>query len=148
MSHQRTLARYQESQILTASREQLLLLTYDGLLRFLSRAERGIGERNYEEKHIGLSRAQALVLELYRTLDHGAAPEVGANLARLYSYLLGEMAAADADDDAGRLRAVIEIIAGLRATWAEAAQQTVGRSESCPPPMGSGGDNGTGGRSQ
>jgi len=128
MSQQRSLAKYQESQILTASREHLLLLTYDGLLRFLSRAARGIEDHNYEEKHIGLSRAQALVIELYRTLDHGAAPVIGANLARIYTYLVEEMAQADAHDDAARVHAVIAIVADLRNTWAEAAQHAAGQA--------------------
>jgi flagellar protein FliS len=122
MSHQRSLAKYQESQILTASREQLLLLTYDGLVRFLARAERGIREHDYAEKHIGLTRAQALVIELHGTLDHGAAPQVADNLARIYSYLLDQLALADAEDDLDRLQGVIGIVGELRTAWAEAAR--------------------------
>jgi flagellar protein FliS len=111
---------YQESQILTASREQLLLLTHDGVLRFLARARRGLERSDYHEKHVGLSRAQALIVELRRTLDFDAAPELAENLARIYGFLLEELARADASDDGARIARVMELVAELRATWAEA----------------------------
>jgi flagellar protein FliS len=124
MGQQRTLSRYQESQILNASREQLLLLTYDGLLRFLSRAERGIEAQDYDEKHIGFARAQAILLELHRTLDFSALPELAGNLSRVYSYLMAELAHADATDDLERLRQARDLVAELREAWLRAAGET------------------------
>ncbi|HUU55669.1 MAG TPA: flagellar export chaperone FliS [Armatimonadota bacterium] len=121
MNPQRLLSRYQESRILNASREQLLLLTYDGLLRFLGRARRGIEAHDYEEKHVGFSRAEAIILELHRTLDFSAASELAGNLARIYSYLLEELAHADSGDDEARVQGVIEAVTELRNAWAEAA---------------------------
>ncbi len=111
---------YQESQVLTASREQLLLLTYDGVLRFLARARRGLERSDYHEKHVGLSRAQALIIELGRTLDFTAAPELAESLARIYGFLVEELARADANDDGEQIGRVMELVAELRATWAEA----------------------------
>lgn len=120
MSQQQTLSRYQENQILNASREHLLLLTYDGLLRFLSRAERGLETQDYAEKHLGFGRAQTLLLELHRTLDFSASPELAGNLARVYSYLMAELAQADANDDIERLRRARGLVAELREAWVTA----------------------------
>jgi flagellar protein FliS len=123
--------RYQESQILTASREQLLLLTYDGVLRFLARARRGIQARDYYEKHLGISRAQALIIELRRTLDFSAAPELAHNLARIYTYLIEQLTFADTEDDESRLTHAMGLVTELRAAWldlvgrgGEAVQET------------------------
>jgi len=130
MKAQHPSSRYEESRILNAGREQLLLLTYDGLLRFLARARRGIEGRDYEEKHLGFSRAQTIILELHRTLDFAAAPELAGNLARIYSYLLEELAQADAEDDGARVAGAIEIVRELREGWAEAAGRgTAGAQE-------------------
>jgi len=130
MNAQRPSSRYEESRILNAGREQLLLLTYDGLLRFLARARRGIEGRDYDEKHLGFSRAQTIVLELHRTLDFGAAPELAGNLARIYLYLLEELARADSEDDGARVGGAIEIVMELRTAWAEAAGRgTAGAEE-------------------
>jgi flagellar protein FliS len=111
---------YQESQVLTASREQLLLLTYDGILKFLARARRALDRDDYHEKHVGISRAQALVIELRRTLDFGAVPELAENLARIYQFLLDELAQADAGDDGDRIRSTMDLVSELRGAWAEA----------------------------
>ena len=114
--------RYQESQVLTAGREQLLLLTYDGVLRFLARACRGVERGDYTEKHVGISRAEALIIELRRTLDFSAAPELAHNLARIYAYLIEELTHADAEDDDARIRNVMTLVGELRAAWLDAAR--------------------------
>lgn len=118
--HQRS-ARYQESQILTASREQLLLLTYDGVLRFLGRARRGLEQGNHHEKHVGLTRAETLIIELRRTLDFSASPEVATSLTHIYTYLLEELTRADVEDDASRIQHVIDLVGHLREAWVELA---------------------------
>lgn len=115
--------RYHESQILTASREQLLVLTYDGILRFLARACRGLEQGDFAEKHFGIGRAQALIIELRRTLDFSVVPELAHNLARVYSYLLDELTHADAEDDLSRIRHAMALVAELRAAWVDAARQ-------------------------
>jgi flagellar protein FliS len=123
MSAKHGLSRYHQSQVLTAGREQLLLLTYDGVLRFLARARRGIQQSDYEEKHLGISRAQTLLLELRRTLDYSAAPELAHNLARIYAYLVEELAHADAEDDDARIERVMKLVTELREAWVAAARQ-------------------------
>jgi flagellar protein FliS len=116
-------SRYQQSQVLTAGREQLLLLVYDGILRFLSRAHRGLEQHDYHEKHLGISRAQTLIIELRRTLDFAAAPELAHNLTRIYTYLIEELAQIDAHDDDSRLQHVIRLVTEMREAWRDAAKQ-------------------------
>ena len=117
--------RYQESQVLTAGREQLLVLTYDGVLRFLSRARKGIHEGDLHEKHLGLTKAQGLIIELRRTLNFSQAPELAHNLARVYTYLLEQISRADMDDDADRIGHVIELVSELREAWVELGRRGV-----------------------
>lgn len=117
--------RYQESQVLTAGREQLLVLTYDGVLRFLSRARKGLHEGDLHEKHLGLTKAQGLIIELRRTLNFSQAPELAHNLARVYTYLLEQLSRADMDDDADRIGHVIELVSELREAWVELGRRGV-----------------------
>lgn len=129
MTGQHSLSRYQEGQILNAGPGKLLLLTYDGLLRFLARAQRGMEHGNYEEKHVGVVRAQMLLLELRRTLDFAPAPDLAGGLARIYLYLIEELAQADAEDDRARLENVVSITSELRETWAEVIRRGQGPQE-------------------
>ncbi len=114
---------YLEQQVLTAGREHLLLLTYDGVLRFVARARRGLKEKDFHEKHIGVSKAQALLIELRRTLDFSASPALANNLARVYTFLIEQLARADAEDDDKTLEQVANLVGELRTAWGEAARQ-------------------------
>lgn len=109
--------------MLTASREQLVVLTYDGILRFLGRACRGLESGDYHEKHLGLARAQALIVDLARSLDRSASPELAGGLASIYAYWLDELATADAGDDQPRIRAIMALVADLREAWAKVARR-------------------------
>ena len=129
--HQRS-ARYQESQVLTASREQLLLLTYDGVLRFLGRARRGLEQGNHHEKHVGLTRAETLIIELRRTLDFSASKDLATSLAHIYTYLLEQLARADVDDDAERIQHVIDLVGRLREAWVELVAHNTPSVEETP----------------
>jgi flagellar protein FliS len=113
--------RYRDSQVLTATREQLVVLTYDGILRFLGRACRGLETGDYHEKHLGLTRAHALIIELARSLNRSAAPELSASLSAIYAHWLDELALADISDDQPRIKATMALVADLREAWAEAA---------------------------
>lgn len=117
------IGKYRENQVLTASREQLVVLTYDGILRFLGRACRGLEAGDYHEKHLGLARAQALIMDLARSLDRAASPELAANLSAVYAYWLDELATADAGDDQPRIQAIMALVAELREAWAEVARR-------------------------
>jgi flagellar protein FliS len=129
--HQRS-TRYQESQILTASREQLLLLTYDGVLRFLGRARRGLEQGDHHEKHVGLTRAETLIIELRRTLDFSASPDLATSLAHIYTYLLEQLTRADIDDDGQRIQHVIDLVGQLREAWVELAARNTTAVEEAP----------------
>lgn len=111
---------YLESEVLTAGPGRLLLITYAGLLRSLTQAKEALGAGDYHAKHTAVARAQALLLELRRTLHPEACPEVAAGLAAIYTYLLEQLARADAEDDEARLAHVAAIISDLRDTWAQA----------------------------
>jgi len=123
MSSRRHSSQYLERQILTASREQLLVLTYDGVLRFLARARRGLQQGDLHEKHTGITRAQALLIELRRTLDFSAAPTLAHSLARIYTYLIEELARADVEDNDQRLEQAAALVMELRAAWEEASHR-------------------------
>lgn len=114
--------RYLEQQVLTATREQLLLLTYDGVLRFLALARQGLQRGDYHQKHLGITRAQVLLLELRSSLDFSVAPELAQNLASIYSYLVESLARADLADDEEMLGHITALVSELREAWQAAAQ--------------------------
>ncbi|MHB0936619.1 MAG: flagellar export chaperone FliS [Armatimonadota bacterium] len=115
---------YRENQITTASRGQLLLMTYDGLLRFLEEGRRAMSESRYDAQSTNITKAQTLLLELLSSLDHHAAPELANNLDRLYRYMYDRLTLANVKDDEKSLTEVAGLLGNLREAWAEAERMT------------------------
>jgi len=60
---------YLEQKILAARPEQLTLMLYDGLIRFLKQGKLFLNAKDYEKTNNSLQRAQAIINELRATLD-------------------------------------------------------------------------------
>lgn len=123
---------YQENQVLAAGREHVLLLAYDGAIRFCRTAREYMKAGRLYEQHTHIVKAQAILWELIASLDHTVAPELGRRLEAIYHHLYDRLIHANIHDDVAALTAVIDALSDLRAAWAEAALRW--RSEA--PPMG------------
>jgi flagellar secretion chaperone FliS len=95
VSHHSSAGQYQQAQFATADRGRLLLLMFDGALRFLAQAEEGLRNDRVEEFAAQLGRAQAVIAELLHTLDHKAGGEIAAQLDRLYRFMLEHLVEAN-----------------------------------------------------
>ncbi|APG23798.1 MAG: flagellar export chaperone FliS [Syntrophotalea acetylenica] len=114
------LNQYKNNQINTASPEQIMIMLYDGALRFLAQAMQGIDDNDIELKNRGIQKAMAIVMEFRNTLDHNIGGEIAANLDALYDYMIREMIQANLKKDRQKLQAVHAMLADLRDTWKEA----------------------------
>ncbi|HZR84475.1 MAG TPA: flagellar export chaperone FliS [Candidatus Binatia bacterium] len=116
MSHPRNpAASYREAQFATADRGRLLVLMFDGGVRFLRGAEDALGAQDVERFAHQLSRAQAIIAELLHTLDHKAGGTIAADLDRLYRFMLEHLVEANLRKSVthvAEVRRVFEIVAG------------------------------------
>jgi flagellar protein FliS len=115
MAANSTAQRYQQAQVATADRGSLLLLMFDGGLRFLAQARAGLdaGDVGRFSHHLG--RAQAVIAELLHTLDHGAGGEIAISLERLYQFMLEHLVEANRRKSVGHIDQVarlLDVIAG------------------------------------
>ncbi|MDX2084915.1 MAG: flagellar export chaperone FliS [Candidatus Melainabacteria bacterium] len=111
---------YLEQQIQTASQEQLLILLYEGAIRFLHQAKTAMEKQSYEKCHHCLIRAQKIVMEFMLSLDLEQGGEVAVNLYALYEYLYHQMVQANLHKDVTMVQEVISHLEQLKATWEEA----------------------------
>ncbi len=115
---------YQSQSVLTASPGQLVLMMYDGALRFIHQARVSIALPEGEPGRIqaintALLRAQAIVGELRANLDHTNGGEIAANLDRLYDYHLRRLFEANLRKDDAPLAEIEPLIRVLRDSWSE-----------------------------
>jgi len=111
---------YQATQISTATKEQLLLITYDIGIRSCQAAEGALEAKDYELSNRELVRAQNVIRELMVTLNVERGGEVAENLMRLYDFMHRYLVQANIDKDAGKVGTVANMLRELRQTWEEA----------------------------
>jgi flagellar protein FliS len=78
---------YQAVQATTAEPGQLVLLLFDGAVRFLTRAQRRLEAGDVAQFAQSIARAQAILAELRSSLNHEQGGEVAENLERLYEFM-------------------------------------------------------------
>lgn len=121
---------YQNNQVATASREQILIMLYDGAIRFVRQAIFAIEDGDRAQKIKSIDKAVAIITEFRNTLDHQIGGEITANLDALYEYMLRELLKGNVASDIKPLRVVEDLLSGLRDTWKQAIEiaraETVG----------------------
>ena len=110
---------YQQSQIETASPTRLIVLLYDGAVRFATQGLEALNEQRYEDQNLYLLKTQRIVTELMTSLDRNAGGDVAANLYRIYSYVMEQLVRANMQDDPALLQDAIKTLTDLRETWIE-----------------------------
>ena len=111
---------YQATQISTATKEQLLLITYDIGIRSCQVAEEALEEKDYELSNKELVRAQNVIRELMVTLNVERGGEVAESLMRLYDFMHRQLVQANIDKDSSKITIVSNMLKELRQTWEEA----------------------------
>jgi flagellar secretion chaperone FliS len=113
---------YQQNQIMSASPEQILLMLYDGAIRFTRQAIFGIEEDNLTLFHQGIKKSMAIITEFSNSLDHTIGGDIAENLDALYDFMIRELTKANLRKDIENLRTVEKLLVDLRATWGEAVE--------------------------
>jgi flagellar protein FliS len=107
----------------TASPGHLVLMLYDGAIRFL---ERGLTGFDYTDPlefnqtiNNNILRAQAIIHEMNSRLDMTNGGEVSANFRKLYSYFYRRLQEANVKKKKGPLEEVLRHLRVLRDSWSE-----------------------------
>lgn len=124
---------YKKTQIETATPENLILMLYDGALRFIGQAEQAFEEKNLEKISNLLLRIQAIFNELLSSLDKDKGGDIAANLERLYLFFLKQLSEANIKKDPLPMQQIKPLVEELRNTWEQAMQQNQGANPSKPP---------------
>lgn len=115
---------YQATQISTATKEQLLLITYDIGIRSCRIAETALeGEEHQHDLDLAnreIIRAQDVIRELMVTLNTQKGGEMAQGLMRLYDYMYQLLVEANVKKLPDNIRTVRTLLEELKATWEEA----------------------------
>jgi flagellar protein FliS len=112
---------YKQQSILTATPGQLVVMLYDGCLRFLHQAAYAMREGNVSESNTRLQRAEAIIDELRTTLDMEKGGVVASRLQGIYVFCSKHLLDARRNRDPENIEKVSELLAELRDAWAQIA---------------------------
>ena len=109
---------YKQNSIFTASPEELTLMLYNGLIKFIMLSQKAIEDKDIQKAHESIIRAEDIIIEFKSTLDMQY--ELSNGLALLYDYMLDRLFDANLKKDPEILAEVLHFAKDLRDTWAQA----------------------------
>lgn len=124
MYNARALNTYQQNSVNTASKEKLLLMLLDGLVKFIKQGITGIEEKNIEKSNTNLIKAQSIILELIASLNMKIGGEISRSLSLIYDYMYRRLVEANIKKDADIANEVLGFAEELKETFEEAYRLT------------------------
>lgn len=111
--------KYKNAQYETASPEQLLLMLYDGAIKFAQQSKKALEEKNLEDANNRLKKTQDIINELIVTLDMEQGGEVAQNLYNIYDYMNRRLIQANIRKDPEIIDEVINLLRDIKDSWEE-----------------------------
>lgn len=109
---------YLEQRIMNARPEELTLMLYEGVIKFVKLSMIHNDQKNVPKSHESNLRAQAILQELRSTLNMDIA--ISANLENLYLFMMDRLVEANFQKSNDILQEVLDLAVDLRDTWKQA----------------------------
>lgn len=109
---------YKENSVYTASPEELTLMLYNGLIKFIMLGQAAVKEKNIGKANDSILRAEEIIVEFRTTLDMKY--EISRYLDMIYDYMYSRLVDANIKKDEAILDEVLGFAKELRDTWAQA----------------------------
>ena len=114
--------KYRVNSIETADPVRLVLMLYQGVLRFTQRGIQANERHEIQVAHESFVRAQAIVAELMSSLNLEAGGEIARNLMALYEYCHRRLVEANCRKSAEPAAEVVELFRELLSAWQTIAE--------------------------
>lgn len=115
---------YRKTQVSTASAGDLLIMLFDGAIKFAGQAKEFILQKKYESAHEKLVRCQDIMSELNASLNHDAG-EIAGNLSQLYMFIHDQFTEANIKKEPQSIDNAVQMLMELRETWKQVVQKKI-----------------------
>ena len=110
---------YQEIAVQTSSPTKLVVMLYEGAIRFLGQSVTAIESKDIDTKRQSIDRAMAVIQHLQSTLDRDRGGDVAAELDRLYIYITSKVLEGSTKLQTGPIEEAIKLLNVLLSGWEE-----------------------------
>ena len=115
--------KYKSTSIQSASREKLLLLMYEGAIKYTKRAIKAADEKKIAERCENIGRAYDVVMELNNTLDHKIGGSLASQLEQLYMYITEQYTKANLSGSVEPFKTSLKVLETLYDGWVQAVEK-------------------------
>ncbi|MBN1942705.1 MAG: flagellar export chaperone FliS [Phycisphaerae bacterium] len=112
---------YQTNAVTTQSGGKIIVMLYEGAIRFLHQAIAALEKKDYIEKGRLINRTLDILMELDAVLNMDAGGEVAQNLRKLYRFMGVHLVQANVKKDPDKIRQVIHLLENLLEGWRQIA---------------------------
>ncbi len=111
--------RYNQLNMNVENPAKLILMLYEGALRFANFAKKAINEENVENKAKYINKTIDIFVELINSLDFEKGGDIAYYLNGLYAYQIELLTKANAENKTEYIDQVIHVIKELIEAWKE-----------------------------
>ena len=108
---------YKQTEINTANQGKLIVMLYDGAIKFLKVALENMNVKTYDIVNNNIIKAQDIITELLLSLNMNEGGEIAKNLFNLYLYFKKRLLEANIQKSPEIIEDVIKNLASLRDSW-------------------------------
>lgn len=108
---------YKRTQISTANQGKLIVMLYDGAIKFLNIAIENMEPRTYDVVNNNIIKTQDIITELLVSLNMEEGGEISQSLFNLYLFFKRTLLEANMNKDPELLRNIIAMLKELRDAW-------------------------------
>lgn len=117
------LNKYKKTSVMSASREQILLMLYEGAIKFTKLAIQAAEQGKIADRGHNILRAYDIIVELHATLDHKVGGELAVQLEQLYIFMMDQYTKANIKGDPEPLKANLKVLENLYDGWKQAIEK-------------------------
>ncbi len=111
------LTAYKDNEVSTQNKGRLIVLLYEGAIKFMKLAIKELEAGNQEAKGRYINRAVDIITELNAILDMEQGGEIAANLRKLYTFMNERLVQANIKRDPNMIRDVMKLMEELNQGW-------------------------------
>ena len=119
---------YIKQEVEGATKGKLVLLLYDGAIKFMRVAVKAIDDNNIQDAHNNIMKAQNIIYELMSTLNMEVG-DISRNLMRLYDFMIWQLIEANKEKSQEKIGTVIKLMSSLRDAWKDVVQKEEGSAK-------------------
>ncbi len=109
--------KYKQTEINTANQGKLIVMLYDGAIKFLNIALENMKPQTYDVVNSNIIKAQDIITELMVSINFRDGGEVSQNLFNLYMYFKKKLLEANIQKNPEMIEEVLKLLKDLRNAW-------------------------------